>query len=665
MSPVRATRHQRTAGAGLACATLLLAGAASAAPPAWLQAQVGAALPAHDDKTAAVVLYSETLLNAAPGGRLRRVDRRVYRILRSDGAERGTVFVPFTPRSRVTDLHAWCIPATGKGYEVRNRDAYETALGGIAGSELITDVRARVLQIPAALPGSIVGYELERELEPYLLADEWVFQDTVPVREARYSLELPPGWEYHATWLNHAEEPPQAAGRSLQWVVHDVSALHEEPRMPPWQQLAGRVWISFTPAGRPPAVRSWQDLGSWYLELARGRRDASPEIRQKVAELTAGTPQLLERMRAVARFVQSDVRYVAIELGISGLQPRAAAEVFAHRYGDCKDKVTLLSSMLRELGVDSTYLIVDSERGAVSASTPPNLGFDHVILAIVLPEAVHDPALLALLPHPQLGRLLLFDPTDPYTPLGALPGQLQGGYGLLVTPAGGELVQLPQLPGSWSGVQRVAHLTLDTSGALHGEVQEMLSGDPAAHERQVLASERLAGGQTRIAETHLGDSLADFRLLRAEVSNVADQNLPVEWSYRLDAERYAKRSGELVVVRPRVLGVEASRLLETPEPRQNPVEFDAAVEDADLFEIEVPVEYQLDDLPPPVDLDYGFAAYHSRTEFAAHVLRYRRTFELRALSVPTARVGELRQLYRSIAADERAAAVLKRAAPAP
>jgi len=64
MSPVRATRHQRTAGAGLACATLLLAGAASAAPPAWLQAQVGAALPAHDDKTAAVVLYSETLLNA-------------------------------------------------------------------------------------------------------------------------------------------------------------------------------------------------------------------------------------------------------------------------------------------------------------------------------------------------------------------------------------------------------------------------------------------------------------------------------------------------------------------------------------------------------------------------------------------------------------------------
>lgn len=661
---MRITRHDRTAGPGLACVALLLAGPAAAGPPAWMQAQVSAVLPAHDDKTAAVVLYSETRLNAEPNGRLKRVDRRVYRILRSEGAERGTVFVPFTPRSRVTDLHAWCIPATGKGYEVRNRDAYETALGGIADSELITDVRARVLQIPAAVPGSIVGYELERELEPYLLADEWVFQDTVPVREARYSIELPAGWQYDATWLNHPVETPQAAGRSLQWVVHDVGALREEPRMPPWQQIAGRLWISFTPAGRPPALRSWQDMGTWYLELARGRREASPEIRQKVAELTAASPQLLDKMRAVARFVQNDIRYVAIELGISGLQPRAAAEVFAHRYGDCKDKVTLLSAMLSELGVDSTYLIVDSARGAVSATTPPNFGFDHVILAIVLPEAVHDPSLLALLHHPQLGRLLLFDPTDPYTPLGALPGQLQGGYGLLVAPAGGELLQLPQLPGSWSGVQRVAHLTLDSSGALHGEVQEMLSGDPAARERLVLASQRLAGGQTRIAETHLGESLANFRLLRAEVSNLTDQNLPVEWSYQLDAERYAKRSGELLVVRPRVLGVEASRLLETPEPRQNPVEFDAAVEDTDLFEIEVPAEYRLDDLPPPVDVDYGFAAYHSRTEFAAHVLRYRRTFELRSLSVPTERAGELRQLYRTIEGDERAAAVLTRAAPA-
>ena len=51
-------------------------------------------------------------------------------------------------------------------------------------------------------------------------------------------------------------------------------------------------------------------------------------------------------MKALAQFVQHDVRYVAIELGIGGWQPHSASDIFAHRYGDCKDKATLLSSML-------------------------------------------------------------------------------------------------------------------------------------------------------------------------------------------------------------------------------------------------------------------------------------------------------------------------------
>ena len=69
--------------------------------------------------------------------------------------------------------------------------------------------------------------------------------------------------------------------------------------------------------------------------------------------MTASETTTLEKMQTLAAFVQRDVRYVGIELGIGGYQPHPAAEVFAHRYGDCKDKATLLRSMLREIGVDS------------------------------------------------------------------------------------------------------------------------------------------------------------------------------------------------------------------------------------------------------------------------------------------------------------------------
>ena len=151
-------------------------------------------------------------------------------------------------------------------------------------------------------------------------------------------------------------------------------------------------------------------------------------------------------MQALANFVQNDIRYVAIELGIGGHQPHPATETFKHRYGDCKDKVTLLSTMLKEVGVDSYFVIINTVRGSVTATTPPNLDFNHAILAIALPAGVDTATLGARITHPKLGQILFFDPTDALTPLGRLSGALQANYGMLVTPDGGELLALPQLP---------------------------------------------------------------------------------------------------------------------------------------------------------------------------------------------------------------------------
>ena len=110
--------------------------------------------------------------------------------------------------------------------------------------------------------------------------------------------------------------------------------------------------VSFYPQGGAAnnGFNSWQQMGNWYLKLTTGKRDASPEITQQVASLTASASTQLEKMKALAKFVQHDIRYVGIELGIGGFQPHAASEVFAHHYGDCKDKATLMSSMLSRIG---------------------------------------------------------------------------------------------------------------------------------------------------------------------------------------------------------------------------------------------------------------------------------------------------------------------------
>jgi hypothetical protein len=84
--------------------------------------------------------------------------------------------------------------------------------------------------------------------------------------------------------------------------------------------------------------------------------------------------------------------------------------------------------------------------------------------------------------------------------------------------------------------------------------------------------------------------------------------------------------------------------------------------DTDTFDITLPAGLVVDDVPAPVDADYGFASYHSKTEVKSNTIHYSRTFEVKELSVPVAKTEELRKFYRIIAGDERNTVVLKAAA---
>ncbi len=630
--------------------------------PAWMHAAASAPLPAHDEKTDAVLLYSEENVTVQSADKIRTHVRMAYKILRPGGRDYGLAIVPFDAHSKVNSLRGWCIPAQGKDYEVKDKEAIEAAMPKIEGADLITDLKVKALQIPAADVGNVVGYEYEKEEQPLVLQKVWRFQSEIPTRENHYSLQIPSGWAYKAFWLNYPESKPTEAGGQLQWSIGEVKEIRKEPSMPPFQGIAGQMVVSFFPQGSASnkVFTNWQEMGSWYLTLINGRRDASPQIKQQVASLTASASTPLEKMKALAQFVQHDVRYVSIQLGIGGWQPHPAADIFAHRYGDCKDKATLMSSMLSEMGVESYYVVINTERGSVTPATPAHVGaFDHAILAIKLPPGVSDPSLVATVPHPKLGTLLYFDPTSELTPLGKIPGYLQENYGLLVAPGGGELVKLPELSAEANGILRAGTLTLEANGMLKGEVNETRLGDFATYERERLKGINKSNEQIKPIEDVLAGSLARFHISQASITNLNNSDLPFGFRYAFEAAEYAKNAGGLLLVRPRVLGTRSSGFLETKEPRKFPIEFEGPARDTDTFDITIPSGYVVDDIPPAVDADYPFASYHAKTEIKGNVIHYARTWEIKELSVPVDHADDLRKLYRIIAGDERNTVVLR------
>src|ERR1700685_374609 len=148
------------------------------APP-WMHALVHCALPTYDEKTDAVLLYSETNVTVLSVDKIRTQVREAYKILRPSGREHGAVFVEVNPARKIKAIHGWCIPAQGTNCEVKDKEASEVS-PNVAGAELISDVKYKVLHIPAPDPGNIVGYEYETEEQPFFLQEGWQFQDLDP-----------------------------------------------------------------------------------------------------------------------------------------------------------------------------------------------------------------------------------------------------------------------------------------------------------------------------------------------------------------------------------------------------------------------------------------------------------------------------------------------------
>ena len=635
--------------------------------PAWMRMAAGASLPTYDEKTNAVLIYSEDIVTVLPNGRKKSVERRAFKILRPEGREFGVAWGYVSQDSKIGSMRGWCIPKQGKDYEVRDKDAMEKSLA-IYNGELASDLKVRYFTIPAAEPGNVVGYEIQYDGMPFVLEDVWSFQREVPVKEARYTLQMPPGWEYKASWLNHPKIEPTAGGvNQWQWVLSDLPALRPEVHMPPFQGVSGRMTIAFLAPGEHghSGFLTWADMGKWEAELVTGKRDSTPPIAQKVSEITEGKPTLQEKMQSIAGFMQKEIRYVAIELGIGGYQPHSAAEVFSHRYGDCKDKATLLSSMLRQAGLDSYYVVINDRHGAVRDDSAPAMElFNHVILAVKLPDQLPNNLFQAVITDPKLGRLLIFDPTNEKVPIGQLPGYLQANYGLLVTPDGGELVQMPQLSTASNGIVRFGKLSLDAAGTLKADITESRNGDFATNERYAQLAVPSSKDRVKRIEQELSHSIGMFQVTGATMTGLDATEAPFGYSYKFVAPAYAKQAGNLLVLRPRVLGQKSSDLLETKEPRKFPVIFEGPEKDSDTFEIELPAGYEVDDLPPPTDIDYSFASYHSKTEVSGRTLKYTRTMEIKELSVPLSKMDDLKKFYRVIAGDERNTAVLKPATAA-
>lgn len=480
----------------LACALLSVAAADAARLPDWARAIADSARPTNVGvaEHAERVLFREQRIEVfADGERRIRLRKALQVSIARPGVALG-VF-PFRDNTRILSSRAWHLPPGEHAEKAQARAWIDISIN----AAFFSDSRARVVQVDGLRPGSLVFFEFEAEERPYELSLSEVFYDDSPTDLARLEVVVPPGWSSRARWLRAPTTPTAAvSGASSVWEVRDLPAPDDAPLGESAVERAPHLLVDLIPpaTATPSAPRftDWTAVGRWFEGLAQGRDQLTPEIRAAAEAALRGTEtDAFGRISRLARFVRDDVRYLGDEVGLGGYQPRPAAATLANRYGDCKDKATLLRALLSTQGVSSHLTLLNlTDRAAVSADFPSLSVFDHAIVAVRLPPgaAVPDGFAAAVLDSGELGRLLFVDPTDEDGAPGWVSGALAGKKALVLADSATRLVDLPAAGPEAHRIERQLSVEIRDDGSLSCRRISHFFGDPARAARRAYREDK-------------------------------------------------------------------------------------------------------------------------------------------------------------------------------
>jgi len=629
--------------------------------PQWAVDAAKTATPALVGNASAVILFDETVITVDDKNHAVKRWRSAVRILKPQGRGHSHCAIGYDIDEKLDYFRSWTFTPDGKQLQAMESDFSDH--GVYVAPELQLTERYRTVNPPASDPGAVVACETEEHLRPYIEEEDWGIQDSIPIVSEALELALPPGGRFAESWGKFpAVKPVEVESNHLRWQIESMPALDLENtyHAPPWEALAGRMSVKWGEAAVKGTDNQWRAIGLWEEQLEEHRPDPTPEITAKAQELTAGAPDLYTRLSRITDYIQKNIRYFIVERGIGGLQAHYAGDIYRNRYGDCKDKATILISMLQVVGIRAHYLHVDSERGVIDPDAPSIIG-DHMITAIELPDGPTDPRLMATTKAVNGKTLLIFDPTDEATPVGLIRSDLQGAYGNLANGSDSQVLRMPVLSPESGGLSRKGSFTLTADGALAGDVNEVFTGDDATYERYRIK-------QTDSKELHesiersLGSDLPGLSFKGFEFHQTTDLDKPVDLDLHLAASNYAHPAGTLLLLRPRVLGSHVRSVPDVMEGKRRiySIELGHPGHFHDSFDIAIPPGYVVDETPDPVNIDLDFASYHSSVSAKGGLLHYEREYVVRQVEISPDKASSFRLLESAILGDEKGTAVLRK-----
>src|SRR5580658_4349019 len=246
-----------------------------------------------------------------------------------------------------------------------------------------TDYRQKHITVPGLRPGEVLEYDMVTVIHTPLAAGQfWTdyeFDKTNITLDETVDVDVPAGRNLKLK-CKPGMDPKitEANGRR----IYHWSSSHLEREDDATKAKEDKKKKKHRDDDRPDiqltTFETWEQIGRWYASLEKDRRAPTADVRAKAQELTKGLNTDLEKTEALYDFVAKNFRYVSLSLGVGRYQPHAASDVLHDQYGDCKDKHTLLASLLEAEGLHADSVLINSSR-KLDPDVPSPSQFDHVI----------------------------------------------------------------------------------------------------------------------------------------------------------------------------------------------------------------------------------------------------------------------------------------------
>jgi len=548
-----------------------------------------ARLYSHEDL---VLLLDQKVTRVFDNGLSSTFVQRAIKVRTSPGAAAAqTQYITYTPGDEVVDIHkVRVVRADGTV-----RETWQTFEQSMSEPwyNLHYDYRAMAIVFPDLTRGDTIElqYSISQTASNNVLGDYfgdmWSVQGSEPRWRSRYVLVMPEGRtvDVRAPRLPHKEaqktlDTPDGKLVARFWGFEEVPRLEDEPQSPGFTELGDYIHAS--------TYKSWQDLTRWYWNLIKDQLVVDSEIRKVVKDTVAGLTDRRQMVGAIYDYVVQNTRYVGLEFGIHGYKPYRTTTCFRRRFGDCKDKASLIKVMLEEAGIPANIVLTRTRRNGAIDGAPASLQiFDHAITYV-----------------PEFD--LFLDGTAEYSGSGELPWGDQGVQVVVVENGGHSTFRTTPIHPASSNTSTL-DFTVDLDAArTRVDVKGEVTGDFAAGWRQ-----RYQTVETRkeVFLQTLGQDFAGARIERLDLSDLSKLEQPVSMSYQFTGARLTEVSPAGLRLLPALRPARLAQRLATLATRTLPLEPGFPFVDDETFHITLPTGWKAGQLPAATRIQSPFGDF--------------------------------------------------------